>query len=479
MMKKLLDIVGNRIVYACVLIVTLLLDTILIVHDYTGPFLKAFIVWGVVIIAVDFFRGKYLWRTKQLKWLIMFCIAYAITTVLNRESHFGDNIKTLAYMIVFFIILYGHNRETSIDMWKKQVRIVSLVYVWATAVLSSICLLTYIFSINMQIEANDGYMYVGMCENRLWGVYNPNAGACIAVIAIFLTLGLLMTLKKCQIYKKALLILNIIIQYVCMLLTGSRTSLYAFIICIGVLAFFLFSKKYKRFSLKTVKGWALNILVSVLVMGAVYGIGTPVKAAMTYVPEIVDVKVPELNTKKENKKTNTSKKKKKKVDLTRMEEIEDRDGGLLTGRTYIWNAGLTALKQAPVFGLSKNATYDYAKEYIRDSQWLEHLRVSLHNVYITVLVASGGIGFILFLIFIVLNIFPMLKTAITCQERAEYNLFLVCMIVVGCLLIIECFEARIIYRTEVFNPLFWTICGFAYNYVEIVRKREMIDGRAA
>lgn len=474
-MRKFLDIIGNRIVYACVLIVTLLLDTILIVHDYTGPLLKLFILWGAVIIAIDFFRGRNLWHTKNLKWLILFCAAYAVTTVLNRQSHFGDNVKTLAYMFVFFIVLYGHNSNISMDMWKKQVRVLSLVYVWATALLSTVCLLTYVFSINMQIEANDGYMYVGMCENRLWGVYNPNAGACIEVIAIFLSVGLLMTLKKRHIYKKVLLTINIIIQYICMLLTGSRTSLYAFIICSGAFCFFMLSKKNKRFSLKRAKGWAVNICISILVMGTIYSIGIPVKGAMAYVPKMVDVEIPGLNGAADKEKT-SAKKKKNKVDLTRMEELEDRGGGLLTGRTYIWNAGLTALKQAPVFGLSKNATYDYAKEYIGDPQWLEHLKVSLHNVYITVLVASGGIGFVLFLIFIFLNVIPMLKTAITCQNQREYDLFIICMIIVGGLLIIECFEARIIYRTEVFNPLFWTICGFAYNYVEIIRKQEMIDG---
>ena len=70
--------------------------------------------------------------------------------------------------------------------------------------------------------------------------------------------------------------------------------------------------------MNTVKGWALNIFVSVLVMGAMYSIGTPVKEAMAYVPEAVNVEIPGLNAKNENKKTNTSKK--KKVDLTRMEE---------------------------------------------------------------------------------------------------------------------------------------------------------------
>lgn len=173
-----------------------------------------------------------------------------------------------------------------------------------------------------------------------------------------------------------------------MLLTGSRTSLYAFIICSGAFCFFMLSKKNKRFSLKRAKGWAVNICISILVMGTIYSIGIPVKGAMAYVPKMVDVEIPGLNGAADKEKT-SAKKKKNKVDLTRMEELEDRGGGLLTGRTYIWNAGLTALKQAPVFGLSKNATYDYAKEYIGDPQWLEHLKVSLHNVYITVLVARA------------------------------------------------------------------------------------------
>lgn len=475
-MRKVLDIAGNRIIYACVLIVTLLLDTILAVHDYTGPLLKLFIIWGVIIIGIDFLREKNLWRTKQIKWLVLFCIAYAITTFLNRQSHFGDNIKTLAYMIVFFIVLYGHSSHTDMDLWKKQVRTVSMVYVWATAILSALCLATYVFSINIQIKANDGYMHIGMYDNRLWGFYNPNAGACIDVIAIFLSIGLLMTLKKSRVYKKILLGLNIVIQYICLLLTSSRTSLYAFIICIGAFCFFMLSRKFEKLSLKTYRGWILSFLVSVLIMGGLYAVGTPVKIAMSYVPGAVNVELPEFITEQMNNKKTATTKKKKKVNLTRVEELEDRDGGLLTGRTYIWKAGLTALKQSPVFGLSKEATYDYAKGYIEDAQWLEHMEASLHNVYITTLVASGIVGFGIFIIFIILNIFPMIKVAFKCQNYSNYSLFIICMLIVGGLLVIECFEARIIYRTEVFNPLFWTICGFAYNYVEIIRKQEMIDG---
>ena len=371
-MRKVLDIVENRIVFACVLIVTLLLDTILAVHDYTGPILKLFIVWGIVIIVIDFFRERNLWHTKQLKWLVLFCIAYAITTFLNRQSHFGDNIKTLAYMIVFFVVLYGHNSDTGMDLWKKQVRTVSIVYVWATAILSALCLVTYVFSINIQIKANDGYMHIGMYDNRLWGFYNPNAGACIDMIAIFLSIGLLMTLKKNRIYKKVLLGLNILVQYICLLLTSSRTSLYAFIMCMGAFGFFMLGKKLEKFSLRTYKRWILSLMASVLIMGALYVIGTPVKTAMSYVPGAVNVELPEFITEHMNKKT-TTKNKKKKVNLTRLEELEDRDGGLLTGRTYIWKAGLNALKQSPVFGVSKDATYDYAKEYIEDGQWLEHM----------------------------------------------------------------------------------------------------------
>lgn len=484
MIKKIGDVLGNRLLFICVLTVTLLFDTILLVHNYSGPMIKLFLVWGGFVIFLDFLHGRKLWHTKQLKWLILFCMAYLVTTVLTDWGYLSSNIKTLAYMLLFFIILYGHDRDQSMDSWKSEVRTVMTVFVITTAFLSAICMVTYIFQINIELLTVDGYMHFGMADNRLWGLYNPNIGGCINYLSILFSLGILLTLEKRKHYKTVLFILNMVLQYMCLLLTSSRTSLYTLVLCLGGFAFLSFNAKVKSLSLKTVKGFALNVLVTVLIMGGVYAVSDPVKNVLAYIPAYVDSDLTEriLEAVEEahlenigKNTTNSESEDKDKIELTRLEVLENRDGGMLTGRLYIWEAGLKAWSRAPIFGISKNTIYDYSKEYIEDKQWLIPLETSLHNGYVTVLVASGIVGALIFVLFLMLNMIPMIKTAFTRAAADNYILYAMCLAVTISFLMVECFEARILYRTEIFTAVFWIICGFAYNYVEITNNVNKIE----
>lgn len=458
MIKRIIDIFANKLLFTCVLIVTFLLDTILLIHDYTGPLLKLFIVWGTLIIIWDFFYRKQLWNTKNLKWLIFFGASYLITTLINSRSYLGDNLKILAYMMIFFIVLYGHNQAKTMEKWKKQIRTIMLVYFWTATILAIICFITFLFSINHEILTRDGYMHTGMYDNRLWGLYNPNAGACINVVAIFFAIGIGTSLEKKYLYKKIVLAIASIIHYMCLLLTSSRAALYSFVLGAGILFFLFLNTRSKTALTKSKKVILKNVLLAVTVIVALYGVESPIKQVVSYIPGCIKMVCSGEDKAEEIEK----------VELTRKEELENRDGGILTGRAYLWKAGLKALEQSPLFGISKAATYDYSKEYIEDPQWLEHLEVSLHSVYITVLVASGWIGFVLFVIFLLKNILPMIRVALFHNNDDNYMIYASCIVVVACLLIIELVEARIIYRTEVFNVIFWAICGFAYNYVEII-----------
>lgn len=462
MIKKIRDIVGNQLLFTCVALVVFLLDTILYVHDYTGPLLKLFIVWGALVIGLDLLGNRALWKTSTLKWLLLFCAAYLVTTMTNSPNYVGENLKILSYMVIFFIVLYGHNRDKAMHEWKKEVRTVMLTFFLMATILACICFVTFVLSINREVTTADGQMYIGMCDNRLWGVYNPNAGACINVIAILCAIGLWVSTKNKCAYKKVFLIISMIVHYLCLLLTSSRASLYAFILCLGGLIFLFLNARDQLKSVTPIKWILKNVLLTVIVIVALYAVETPVKWVISYIPGGVN-RVLSKNDSEEGIH---------QIELTRKEELENRDGGILTGRTYIWKAGLSALKESPLFGVSKAAIYDCAKDYVDDEQWLEHMEVSLHNVFITVLVASGWVGLALFLVFLFKNFLPMIRVALLKHGGDNYKLYISCMMIVACLLIIELVEARIIYRTEVFNVVFWTICGFAYNYVEIVNKGE-------
>ncbi|MBU3840456.1 MAG: O-antigen ligase family protein [Candidatus Ruminococcus intestinipullorum] len=457
----------NPYIYTAILM--FMLDEILFIHTYIGGLLKLFIVWGFAIIIVNFYND---WKEKRSKFynkyfflIICFILSYAITIVINRESYVIDNVKIWCYMIAFFFCFYGIQHVQSVEEWKESLYRLSKYIVGLTFVFAVVCLLTYTLGINIQLHEPDGYTHIGMYDHRLWGVYNPNVGATLNVISAIFTLGLFFEKKGCTKSKKIFLCVNFILQYCQLLLTGSRTSLVTLLL--GVMLFFFFIWKEKK------KLWN-RILISALIGIFLFGIYQPVKVGLSYIPGTVKqvVDVSEILGLKDE--SNAGKKTGKRLNLTRKEKEEDRSGGFLTGRQYLWKAGIKALEEHPLFGISKAGTYDKAKPYIEDDFWLLSLESSLHNSYITVLVASGIVGFILFMMFLILNIKDYIRLAFQKGQNPQFTLYITLLIVIAMMMITECLEGRIIYRTEVFNVLFWTFMGIASQYTKL-KEREGYD----
>ena len=122
--------------------------------------------------------------------------------------------------------------------------------------------------------------------------------------------------------------------------------------------------------------------------------------------------------------------------------------------------------------IHKNAIFDYAEEFVSEKQWRIALEVSLHNGYLTLLVASGIVGAVVFMIFLIWNIIPMIRSAFIQTKSKDYLLYIICLAITFSFLLVEFFEARILYRTEIFTAMFWIVCGFTYNYVEIVNNKK-------
>lgn len=451
--------------YMYTIVFAFLLDEILFIHTYIGGALKLFIVWGFLVIGANLYtdwkenrnhRERRFWN-KYFGLILLFILSYLVTIFVNRESYAGDNIKVWCYMIVFFFGMYGIKRRQKIGEWKKEWKQFALYLVVLTFILSVICLLTYIFGINIQLHEPDGYTHIGMYDNRLWGLYNPNVGSTLNVISMILSLGLLFETEKGQRGRRSFYVINLILQYCHLLLTGSRTSLATMVL--GVAVFFFFA-------LKTKKSVGIRILVSVAAAAVLMAAYVPVRGGLSYVPNSVKkaVNVSEVLGLKDH--SNTAKKG-NKVDLVRKEKEENRSGGFLTGRQYLWEAGIKALKEHPLFGISKAATYEKAKPYIEDEFWLLSLESSLHNSYITVLVASGIVGFLLFMAFLLLNVKDYLILAFGKEQDCSYNLYITLLAVIAVMMLTECLEGRIIYRTEVFNVLFWGLMGMASQYTRI------------
>lgn len=448
----------NRVALKIVFMLTMMLCAIPYVHGVLSPFVKLLLLWGGVSVGADLLTGAKLVRNKFMLLLIAFCGAYGVTILLNHEAFFANNIKALLYMGVIFVMLYGQDLTLDRETVKKEMRLVSYVFVVMSFLLSLICFATYVFSINTHYTTDEGWKYIGMFENRLWGLYNPNTGSTLATISIVLTVFLWMTRGKKSKWLTAFFITNLCIQSFCLILTGSRTALYVLYIGVAMLVFYLLPLKWLK--ARSVKNYLLRIAAAGLAVICVFTSFQVVKTGLSYVPSLTR-SIISISTTGEELEI-------EKEELTRLEVEENREGGFLTGRQHLWQAGLKAFLESPIFGVTRENLAERAKGYLISEAWEGTLGTGgLHNIYITILVSSGIIGFVLIAAFTVWSLIKMFSSLYRRKfDGKERYCFLFSFVLIALFFVMEMFEARILYRVSLFYIVFWIYYGYAMYFTQ-------------
>lgn len=451
----------NRVAFKIAFIITMLLSAVPYIHGILSPYIKILLVWGIGSVGCDILTGARLIRNKFTGILLAFAGCYGISIILNRDLNFTTNIKTLAYMVVIFILLYGHDLSVDKEKVKNEMRLLSYIFCVIAFILSFICFMTYALSIRTHYNTADGWMYIGMFENRLWGLYNPNTGSAINTVTIILTVFLMFTRRKKSKLILAFHIVNLCIQLFCLKLTSSRTALYVLYIAAAMLIFYLIPMKWLKE--RSFKNYAIRIVAAALSVLCLSAAMEAVKIGLSYVPSLVSSVISVGNGDNDGFEIAPE-------DLERIEIMENREGGFLTGRQYLWNAGLNAFKKAPVFGVTRENIYDYAQEFIEGNSWKGSLKAGgLHNIYITILTSSGIVGFAVMALFAVWSLIKMLKALYQKKFSGKNRYWFICgFVLIIIFFIMEMFEARILYHVNIFYLVFWSYYGYTMYFTEKV-----------
>ena len=479
-MHKIIDFADryilNRMVFKIVFIVAMMITAVPYLHSAVGGYVKFLLAYGFVIVAYELLTKKAykLIKDKVNIVLAAFCVSYLVTILINRSAHFSDNIKALAYMALFFILFFMMRVDETKEKLLEEIKIVSAVVIGCTFVLSLISLGTYVFSISGEYMTSSGVTYYGMYDNRLWALYNANTGSMLNCISIVLSAGFMLRYRG-KISNYVLNGINILIQLTCLILTGSRAAFYALIGILVVGTCFLnlrmYLRKYEKISLKCV---LTGVMASVVIVAAFIGTTELMKVPISYVPSVTANLMAHVSGDSEDEIIPIE-----RYDLTRMEELEDREGGFFNGRASIWKACFEALEESPVFGVGRENIYERAAPYLDGGEWSESLKIGgPHNIYVCILVSSGALGFCLMMGFF---IYTFVKSGLTLLKKitvADMWLF-ISFLLTGVFYVTEFVEARILYQVGIFNVLFWIYCGYMYAFAKLTteekRAGEIID----
>lgn len=461
-------------IYTVLFLIYLMLNSILPFVMYVPSILKSilsvgFMVLGLVFIFYKLIKNKESMFTIDSIFLYCYIIAIAISSLTMLKYGYVDNFKTIIWSMISLILLYH-----MFDLVEKsriennvQKAIFVLNIIWNCAILVS--LYQFVFQISYQVKLTSGAIAKaqGFYYNRLFGIFiDPNYAAVTSVVMFYLTIYLLKNTNK-KIFR-IIEILFLILEFLYVVLSASRTGLLVMLVGAFVYSFFRFRQNLINNSKKYVI--IKSVIGGILVVLAVYfGVQITKKATVYIFNE--NKKVVEDNIEKEkltnaekiseqqnientnkDKVQNESKNNKLTLERTDLEGKEDKTNL----RVQLWGDCIKIFKSKMLFGTSPRNFVAYAKENYKGTYPAKGYDCG--NGYLAVLVYTGIFGSVCIVAFMICYFKKLLKVLIS-----KKNLELIDIVALSITAIIGVAAAinQEIFLINSFNTaVFWILLGF-------------------
>ncbi len=434
---------------------------------------KIFLVWAFVIVFYDMWKSKKLGLHKEgYLLLVMLAIAF-LGCFWNYKNNLISNITTTMYLFVQMICMLIYDKNKSDEQIIKNINLLSKIVLSITFVCSILSLFIYIFNIKLSIYNGYQEVLIGVFEGRLWSIYgNPNTLGNFSLLSIWFSCILLVIpkyLKTTRIKKiKIIIYINILLQYLCILLSNSRSTILAALVSFAILLLFLMCGRLKskdetpfeyfrhhsiKMSFYLLVGILSTIVFSIIVKYSIPMITVSIKTVTTSYTSLVNK---DDNTSSNNTKPPVSNFK------DELEKIQRQDNGkdFSNGRFEIWQGTLKVWKNHPLFGVGFKNVNSNINKYLSEETLKNNPNLSedTHNIYLEVLVSHGIIAFTLFFLYFVIVMFKYLFYLLKFKQKNiyKYELTLFHFIILISLLIINLFDSNILYFFSIFIvPIFW------------------------
>ncbi|MGH4120701.1 O-antigen ligase family protein [Clostridium sp.] len=451
-----------NIVYA--LVTLMMLSTIAIIYPFTNELNIIILAWGALYIIYDFFKEKNFIKSRYSKYLIIYMILFLISNLININLNFVNNMKTFGYTCLFIFVLYSYKKDRSDKTMQSELYNINTIVITISSIVAFASIITFIFLI--QFTYNDipqGFIYPN--HPALWGFYgNPNSGGMVASVSIIVTFFNLYLCDKLHVkelskLKKIYYYSNILLQWICLILSNSRGVLMSFLAFVLFASYYIFTnfltekKNFNRF-----KSIIISLLLTIIIFSVFNLTVSASKLGLSYIPKYVQ----KLVTIKEEDDSNNL--------------ILERDiveGNVTSGRIDIWKYGLISLKLDPIFGhgphnigLAKEKIYPNDKEFYITKN-------NMHNGYIQILLSNGILAFIAFSIFYVLIIKDSLIILFTKNNKTSKNKKNLILFIVGLILSISVyglFENAILLTGSYTTTILWVYLSYLSTNLDTVKE---------
>lgn len=348
---------------------------------------------GCLFIAIDLINivlKKKVWNYNW--WLISFLIVILLSSIINRSYGITGNIKLLVWQAIYFFVIFevGQDDQIFSRLIKKFINI--LLSTWFVLSLISFIMFVCQYSYAVQLENRARFLRIGFYGARLFGTFeDPNFGSTICVVVIIFSFAYLSKKVYDNRWISLLLKINIVLQFIYIVLSGSRTGAMVLISVFFVYSFFKIFYSHRLDKQSVIIKVLLAVFLSAVGSGIIYISIDIFKSLLAYIPELLS-----------EVKTQTS----TPVDLTRP-DVED-NSDVSNGRLALWQSGIELFKSSWLFGTSPRNILTYASEVLPQT-FIAKTQKYTHNSYVNILASTGLLGSVSLLGFMILRVVEVLK----------------------------------------------------------------------
>ncbi len=420
-------------------------------------------VFGAFVITFDLCTEKIMLKQKNIIWLILALASCIISSILNIKYGIWGNVRNLVWMSISFFVLYPTDQNRSKNDIRDEIQYVSniLTFVWFFACFIS--LIMFFLNIGYYIDIYpDSFSRQGFIECRLFGIFeDPNFAAVVSILMIILSIWNLSNGQKR--IMKVFYIFNIVIQFLYIVLSGSRTAEVSFALVIAITSYFLLkeSECFKRAGIiiKNTLFVFISLCISALLIISMNFTGK----VISYVPAFIES---QFGTYQSNTVIT-----KKPVNIIREDVVESTD--VSNCRFRIWESALELFRSAPIFGTSPRNMRTYAKVNFSEGFIAKH-SYAVHNAYIDVLTSMGLVGATFIAIFFVLYLIELFRYLFTSKNKRNYKMIVLCLAIVTTVASSAMFLSEIFFVNTIGVLMFWLYLGYTYYFIseEAINKVE-------
>ena len=375
-----------------------------------------------------------------------------MSIIINYNYSFKQNIIQAIYWVLYFIVLYTVKNNEDLNKTQRDVQTFLKIFVcYATIeVISSLVLFISDYSEKIVTADTQYEYYIGFAIGRLWGSFiNPNTGAVIAAMAIIIFVYLFIATKNIML--RVVYSLGIILQFLYIVFSDSRTGVVCLGVVVGVFALIMLLFKFRE---KTIAFKCAMVVVACLIG---LGIGALPRQTKTLYNNTV-VKIVEGLNDNQNEEQHKDNLIERGYDLT--DDISNRRFDVWKGAAELYVDSFKTFTVGCTYGgFSEYAQKNQPNNYLVNNDY--DIFKTLDNEFFNIMCAQGTIGLVctsIFVLFVIVCVFKKinLRRRKTKEEVMEIAISLA--LLVG-LVAAAMFRSIMFYHFSPNAILFWFILG--------------------